>query len=374
MSDIRINLLSGSVKSLRNHSWLRGARKTFALAVIVMAAASPVRAESAADAPTGSYLPLFVMYSGSPSTASLQYLREFLRANQMPDEVVDDAVETVVYKLKAFKTGFAYPIFRSETSVAGNTCVVTDSRHEHIEQAWTLLASERVYKPLLMDRTKSIEAPELLDNVFFHELFHCYDLVRHSLVETGTHIATVGPQYYAYWGEVGADAFAALQHLRSGGSPQLLKTVRDFRVLNLLNGDTVHNTARTLDYIIEHHDQETLRGKTTRDLIALADEIREQTALTREEFAVMDGAAARLNGEYEALVRDYRGLAKSYEGHLMRPTPSEVGPEQVSALLLQVRTALRNLGGDGSLASPYFAPLVQKFGDRSFLHTAQQGF
>lgn len=322
---------------------------------------APAAAQSPDPGRDEAYLPLFVMYSGSASAQQLQVLRQFLASNQVPGEVIQDALETVAHKLDAFKSGFAFPVFRDETATSGHTCVVADNRHGDLAEAWTMLSSERVYRPLSLGRNERLESQQLLDNVFAHELFHCYDLVRHSLEELGRQVASQGSAYFAYWGETGADAYAALQHLQQGGGKDLLRTVRDFRSLNLLNGDTVHYTAATLDYIIEHHSRQTLRGMNTRQLIALADRIREQTALSQEDFATLEGAAARMNQEYEQLLVNYPGLGKPYAGSLMRPRAKDVPPEYVAALFAQVRAALWRLGGKKSVSSPYFSPLTDLF-------------
>lgn len=307
------------------------------------------------------YLPLFVMYSGSASAQQLQVLRQFLASNQVPGEVIQDTVETVAYKLNAFKTGFAYPVFRNETATSGNTCVIADDRHADVAEAWTLLASERVYRPLLLARNERLESQQLLDNVFAHELFHCYDMVRHSLVDLGQQIVNKGAPYFAYWGEVGADAYAALQHLQHGGDKDLLRTVRDYRTLNLLNGDSVHYTAAAIDYIVDHHSRQTLSGMNTRQLIALADQIRERIAMRPDEFAALEGAAAKVNREYEKLVANYPGLGKPYESSLMTPREQEVTTEYVAAVYAQMRAALWRLGGKKSVNSPYFSPLAELF-------------
>ena len=336
-------------------------RYALSVGVAFLLGGAPAQADPLPGAGAEPYLPLFVMYSGSAAPQQLQVLRQFLDSNQVPGEVIQDALETVAYKLKTFNAGFAYPIFRDETSASGQTCVVADSHHGELSEAWTLLASERVYRPLLLGGNERVESQQLLDNVFAHELFHCYDLVRHSLEELGQQVLLKGSGYFAYWGEAGADAYAALQHLQHGGDKDLLRTVRDFRTVNLLNGDTVHYTADIIDYVIEHYSRQTLSGMNTRQLIALADKIREETALKQQDFALLEGAASRLNQEYERLVVGYPGLGKAYEGALMRPREADCSSEYVAALFVQIRAALWRVGGKKSVNSPYFSPLVGLF-------------
>jgi hypothetical protein len=339
--------------SNKYYLWLLGAGAAFWV--------SMAQAESSPEPSAEPYLPLFVMYSGSPSAQQLQVLQQFLASNQLSGEVIQDALQTVAHKLKTFKSGFAYPVFRDDTATSGHTCVVADNRHGDLAEAWTLLASERVYRPLLLGRNERLESQQLLDNVFAHELFHCYDLVRHSLEELGQQVVLKGSGYFAYWGEAGADAYAALQHLQHGGDKELLRTVRDFRTVNLLNGDSVHYTATVIDYIIEHHSRQTLRGMNTRQLIALADRIREETALDQDEFAMLEGAASKLNREYEQLLAGHPGLGKAYDGALMRPRGAEISPEYAAAVFTQIRAALWRVGGKKSVNSRYFSPLVDLF-------------
>jgi hypothetical protein len=99
---------------------------------ILMLAISSLGAAQEQTAPRDTYMPLFLMYSGDPSPERLQALRQFLNANNTPKEVIKDTLETVIYKLKTFKTGFAYPVYFSETAISGNACVVADSHHSHV--------------------------------------------------------------------------------------------------------------------------------------------------------------------------------------------------------------------------------------------------
>lgn len=322
---------------------------------------SPVRAEVAPEQRQDAYVPLFVMYSGSASPQQMQVLRQFLASNELSGDVIRDTLETVAYKLGAFKTGFAYPVFRDETSTSGHTCVVADNRHADPREALSLVASERVRRPLLLERNDQLESQALLDNVFAHELFHCYDLARHSLERVGQQIVDKGSSYFAYWGEVGADAYASLQHIQRGGDKGLLRTVRDFRTLNLLNGDAVHYTNATIGHVIEHYNAQRLRGMSTRELIALADRIREETALDVDQFAMLEAATFRLNREYEKLLTGYAALEKTYDGELMRPRDGVVSPEYVGAVYTQVNAALWRVGGKTSVSSPYFSPLASLF-------------
>lgn len=325
----------------------------------ILLTTSAARAGSGGAVDREPYVPLFVMYSGGASPEQLTALKQFLAKNAVPGEAIEDALETVVFKLQTFKAGFAYPVFHDDRSTAGNACVVADSRHAGLTDAWTLLASERVYKPLLPGGHGRIETKPLLENVFNHELFHCYDAARHSLEELGQQVVRFGPKYYAYWGEAGADAYAALQHLRQGGDRELLRRVRDYRTLNLLNGDTVHYTAGIIEYILWTYNRQALQGMTTRQLIALTDRIRAEHALSPREFARMAGAAAGLSEAYDRLIAGYPGLAPRYGGELMRPDAREVSAAHGTDLFLQVRAALWRLGGD--VDGAYFAPLEARF-------------
>ncbi len=336
----------------------------FASALAAVLACGAVQADPGAPAPGGAdpYLPLFVMYSGTPAPEQLLALRQFLATRDVPREVIRDTVQSVVYKLKTFEAGFAYPVFRDETSTSGHACVVADSRHEEPARVWTVLASERVYRPLLEGRAAPLDPPQLLEHVFAHELFHCYDAGRDSLEHIGERILAQGAAYYAYWGEAGADIYAALQHLRQGGEPGLLRTLRDYRTVNLLNGDAVHYTAGVLDYVLAHHSPETLRGLTTRQLIALTDRIRGEAAMSPQAFAELEGAAAAMSREYQALLAGYPGLAHPYAGALMEPAAHAVTPDYSAGLLARVSRALYRLGGPAAVDSPYFAPLAARLG------------
>lgn len=314
---------------------------------------------AAANESDAAYAPIFLMYSGEPSHERLQGLRQFLTANNIPKHVAKDAVDTVIYKLKKFKAGFAYPIFFSENSNQGNACVVADSHYSHAEPAIALMTNERIHRYVLGGKGPAMDVQTVLDTVVNHEIFHCYDLMRQTQIEVGTQVARHGSAYFANWSETGADAFAALSHIRSGGQKQLIRQVRDFRTLNLLNGDAVHYTARTLDYIVWNYDQKRLKQLNMQQLVKLAYTIREQTALTPEEFGLIEQVATRFDTHLRSLTNEIGQHAHPvWQPHL---TNFLSDPEDFSQLIMQIRSALNNLGGDISAQNAYFHPLIQKY-------------
>lgn len=305
------------------------------------------------------YAPIFLMYSGDPSPERLQGLRQFLAANNTPKQVAKDAVETVIYKLKTYKAGFAYPVFFSENSNSGNACVVADSHHSHTTPAITLMTNVRIHRYVLGGRAPAMALQPVLDTVLNHEIFHCYDLMRQSQIDIGTQVARHGSQYFSNWSETGADAFAALEHLRSGGNKQLIRQIRDFRTLNLLNGDAVHYTARTLDHIVWNYDQKRLQKLNMEQLVQLTYVIRDQTALTPEEFAQIDLVAGRFEKELKSLTGDLD--VQPNAAWVQTLQYAQPDPEYFSQFVLQVRAALHGLGGDISTANTYFYPIMKKY-------------
>lgn len=315
----------------------------------------------AAEAPSAqeAYSPIFLLYSGDPTPARLQGLQQFLQSKNVPKELIKDTVDTVVYKLKHFKAGFAYPVYASETATTGNTCVVADSHLSEFKDAVSLLTSARLHQSVLARRAPAISVQAVLDNVLNHEIFHCYDLMKVSQTEIGMRVIKHGSAYFSHHGEVGADAFAALVHIRGGGDKALLRQIRDFRTLNLLNGDATHYTARTLDHILWNYDQQRLKHFNMRQIVELAHAIRAQTALAPDEFAHYAGAAQQLSSELATLDNsDIEKDAEWLQKLVYTPPPD---PEFLSQLILQVRSALHNLGGDISPANAYFYPLMKKF-------------
>ena len=325
------------------------------LAAVVLGASGAGAADQAAA--RDAYAPLFLLYSGDPSPERLQGLRQFLQAENLPKEVIQDTIDTVVYKLKTFKAGFAYPVYASETATTGNTCVVADSHYNTPTQAIALMTSPRIHQYVLHGHTPDMDLQPVLDSVFEHEIFHCFDLMRQSQTEVGMQMARYGAPYFFYWSEVGADAFAALKHLRNGGDKRLVRQIRDFRTLNLLNGDAMHYTAPTLDYIAWHFDRQRLKTLNLRQLVALAQTIRERTALTPEEFMDIDTVAQRFEAQLKNLTDgDVKVSAAGWQAPATAPDP-----EQVSQIMLQVRSALYNLDGDISTANRYFYPIMKRY-------------
>lgn len=327
--------------------------------VAMLLGASGVSSAETPAAAQEAYSPIFLLYSGDPTPARLQGLRQFLQSNNASKEVIKDTVDTVIYKLKHFKAGFAYPVYASETATTGNTCVVADSHLSEFKDAIALLTSERIHQSVLARRAPAVSVQAVLDNVLNHEIFHCYDLMKMSQTEIGLQVVKHGSAYFSHHGEAGADAFAALVHLRGGGDKALLRQIRDFRTLNLLNGDAAHYTARTLDHILSNYDRQRLKRFNMRQIVELAHAIRALTALTPDEFELYRNAAQQFSSELAALDgSDNKPDAEWMQKLVYTPPPD---PEFLSLAISQVRSALHNLGGDISPANTYFYPLVKKF-------------
>ena len=305
------------------------------------------------------YSPIFLLYSGDSSPERLHGLKQFLQSENASKKLIKDTVDTVVYKLKHFKAGFAYPVYGSETSTTGNSCVVADSHLSEFKDVASLLTSVRIHQSVLARRTPNISVQAVLDNVLNHEIFHCYDLMQMSQTEIGLQLIKHGSPYFSHQGEVGADAFAALVHLRGGGDKQLLRQIRDFRTLNLLNGDASHYTARTLDHILWNYDQRRLKSLNMRQLVDLAHAIRELTVLTPDEFDLYQNASLQLSNEVAMLENSGINPEAEWVQKLVFTQPPD--PEFLSQLILHVRYALHNLGGDISPANTYFYPLMKKY-------------
>ncbi len=327
------------------------------LAALLLGTGGVLAVEPTIDA-KDTYFPLYLMYSGEPTPERLQGLQQFLKSKDASKELIKDTVDTVVYKLKQHKAGFAYPVYASETSTSGNSCVIADSHLSDFKDIVSLLTSERLYRSVLARRTPAVDVRMVLDTVLNHEIFHCYDLMQMSQVDIGTEVMKYGSGYFSHQGEVGADVYAALVYLRAGGDKGLLRQIRDYRTLNLLNGDAVHYTARALDYIVWNYDQRRLKQYNMRQLVELTHAIREQTVFTPDEFELYRYAAQQFSSELAVLensdVRDAEWMQKL----VYTPPPD---PEFVSQLISQVRVALGNLGGDTSSANTYFNPILKKF-------------
>ncbi len=305
------------------------------------------------------YTPIFLMYSGEPSAERLQGLRQFLAANNTPKHIVADTLESVIHKLNTYKAGFAFPVFFSENSKVGNACVVADSHHSLKDPVITLMTNPSIHQFVMGGHTPAMDAQSVLDTVLHHEMFHCYDLLRQTQIEIGAQVAQHGSAYFSNWSEVGADAFAALDHLRNGGNKQLIRQIRDFRTLNLLNGDALHYTARTLDYIVWHYDQKRLQKLNMQQLVDLAYAIREQTALSPEEFAAVEQVSGRFEAQLKLLLRP--ADSESNAAWLQTLQYNVPSPEYFARYMLQVRAALYDLGGDISTANAYFYPIMKQY-------------
>ena len=315
-------------------------------------------AQSASTYSKGGYTPILLFYSGEPTPQHMQWVKDFLKSNKASKQVINETLETVVYKLNNFKTGFAHPVYLSPESKTGNMCIVADGHFGEFDNPVSMLASRSISQGLLKGVSVSLDKQALLDNIATHELFHCFDLMKQSQADTGRQIIRDGPQYYAYYSETGADAYATLKYLRRTGDKKVLMTIRDFRTLNLLNGDTAHFTSRTVDYIIRNVSRDDLLKLNTVQMIALANFIRETTRMTPDEFDRFSLAVDDLSGEYLKRM----GVK---EEHPAIPgeasAPRAYLPELTAQALQEIGAALHDLGGKTLMSNPEYLALLTKY-------------
>ena len=94
-------------------------------------------------------------------------------------------------------------------------------------------------------------------------------------------------------------------------------------------------------------------------LVKLAYTIREQTTLTPEEFAMIDQVAGRFEVQLKSLTNEVDTQPNTESMQTLEYTLPDA--EYFSQFILQVRSALHNLGGDISTANAYFYPIMKKY-------------
>jgi len=106
-----------------------------------------------------------------------------------------------------------------------------------------------------------------------HEVFHCID--AHYLGPVPMSDREHWGRYMLYCNENGADAYAAAMHLAEHGErTRFLRNVTRIRALCLFNADPEHATCRAIR-AVERLDDQALTGLTPRELLAVADRIRD---------------------------------------------------------------------------------------------------
>lgn len=284
--------------------------------------------------------------SGEPTPEKLAAVRKFLEASPATPEAIEENLKTVAYKLQTFKTGFAQPVFGKLDSAEGNVCVVAVGHAQRSGSVAAFLTSDKIYKPLLKGRALPLDSAEVLGNIMPHESFHCYDMLQYSVQEVGYQIINLGADYYFYLSEIGADAYAALQYLQRTGDPALLKAIADYRTLNLLNGDAVHYTAKTLDYVVQNYRQSELAKLSTKQLVALADLVREETKLSRADFRLLSKSSDRLSRDYDRISGTPPAAAHPVAMQVSAVAEPEPSARLLGNIMADITRALGDLGGD----------------------------
>lgn len=290
--------------------------------------------------------PILWIDSGDATPEKLAAVRKFLEASRATPEAVEENLKTVAYKLENFKTGFAQPVFGKLDSADGNVCVVAVGHAQRSGSVAAFLTSDKIYKPLLKGRERPLDAAEVLGNIMPHESFHCYDMLQYSVREVGYQIINLGADYYFYLSEIGADAYAALRYLQRTGDKTLLQAIANYRTLNLLNGDAVHFTSNTLEYVIQNYAQGELEKLSTKQLVALADLVREETKLSRADFRLLSKSSERLSRDYDRVAGAPARASHRVALEVREAVEPEPSARLLGNIMAEVTRALGELGGN----------------------------
>lgn len=128
-----------------------------------------------------------------------------------------------------------------------------------------------------------------------HELFHCLDARFNGPIPTSDR--TFWAQYMLYRNEHGADAFATAMHLRDHGrATPFVDNILRIRGLSLYNADPEHLTCAAISAVAQE-DGGAMRTKEPRDIVALADLVRNRVAPDYNGYLRFRAAACRVMEE-----------------------------------------------------------------------------
>lgn len=140
-----------------------------------------------------------------------------------------------------------------------------------------------------------LEHEAFLRFVVDHELFHCLDARYLGPIPRSDQ--TFWAQYMLYRNEHGADAFATAMHLREHGrSTPFVDNIVRIRALSLYNADPEHLTCAAIAAVADDYDA-ALRRTTPRDILALADGVRERLVPDYGGYLRFRAAACRVMEE-----------------------------------------------------------------------------
>lgn len=295
-------------------------------------------------------------------------------------KIVKDAPEIIESVRKQFhrdKTGFARPIWLSDSTAKGNACVLAVRQNE--QASYANLLSKKIDEALVSgNRLKPLDAEVIQASIVAHEMYHCYEYLRGSMVAFWEDALASRLAYSVHRSESAADAYAALYVLQNYDAVDTVRMQIEFRRIGMLNSDVEHNTAQTVEHVLTSFNNRRLIRMATGRLILMAEDIRNDTVMDEQTFVSLKKSSIEITGAYISLLPERPGLNIKREKALlliekmalMDDTPQNI--RLTAYVMNEVSASFHKIGARAAVSSKYFQPLMERYAMKVMPETVAQ--
>ncbi len=292
-------------------------------------------------------------------------IASFLKSKKVTQDS-PQIIESIRKQFRRDKTGFARPIWLSDNSAKGNACVLAVRQNE--QASYANLLSKKIDEALVSgSRLNPLDAEVIQASIVAHEMYHCYEYLRGSMVSFWEDALATRLAYAMHRSESAADAYAALYVLQNYDAVNTIRMQMEFRRIGMLNSDVEHNTAQTVEHVLTSFNNRRLTRMATGRLILMAEGIRNDKVMDEETFVSLKKSSIEITGAYISLLPERPGLNIKREKALlliekmalMDNTPQNI--RLTAYVMNEVSASFHKIGARAAVSSKYFQPLMERY-------------
>jgi len=303
-------------------------------------------------------------------------IASFLESKKIAKDA-PEIIESVRKQFRRDKTGFARPIWLSDSNAKGNACVLAVRQNE--QASYTNLLSKKIDEALVSgNRLNPLDAEVIQASIVAHEMYHCYEFLRSSMLAFWEDALASRLAYSKHRSESAADAYAALYVLQNYDAVDTVRMQIEFRRIGMLNSDVEHNTAQTVEHVITSFNNRRLIRMATGRLILMAEDIRNDKVMDEQTFVSLKKSSIEITGAYISLLPERPGLNIKREKALLlieKMALMDDAPQNIrltAYVMNEVSASFHKIGARAAVSSKYFQPLMERYAMKMMPETVAQ--
>jgi hypothetical protein len=308
---------------------------------------------------------IIVVYVDGDEQRELAKVASFLKSKK----IIEDAPQIVESIRKQFRrdtTGFSHPIWLTDDSAKGNACVLAVRQNGQASHA--NLLSRKIDETLISgNHLRPLDGQVVQASVVAHEMYHCYEYMRSSMMTFWGEALESRLAYAMHRSESAADAYAALYVLQHYDDSNTARMLMEFRRIGMLNSDVEHNTAQTVEHVLNSFGKPQLARTAPEKLVLMAEQIRNENVMDEKTFVTLKKSSIEITRTYFSLLAGLPGLGiKKATAQLLTETMMLMDDAPYNAQLTatvvdEITASFYRIGAEAAVSSKYFQPLVARY-------------